>query len=246
VALALYFVTSSDSGSFVVDIISANGHPNPPVLQRIFWSLTEGATACALLAAGRNLPNSDGSLKALQSASMVTGLPYTFILFWCAQSLVLLCREEAGVISKDRKTFNSFILSFTNPRGLILGFLAPGVGMGKVIKVVGGWPLYDWKPEVAQIFWSVAFQVMYISSIIFVILTAALYQWCIVGLIMYIGFATFLGLLRTNVRSTYQIEHGDLLTDFICAFSLPMFTLAQLEEQLAKDSPSNKVDAVAA
>merc|ERR1719343_742535 len=110
IALLLYFITSSDSGSLVVDIISANGHPEPPVLQRILWSFTEGATACALLAAGRNLPNSDGSLKALQSCSMVTGLPYTFILFWCAQSLVLLCREEAGVISKDRKTFSTFIL----------------------------------------------------------------------------------------------------------------------------------------
>jgi len=52
VALILYFVTSSDSGSLVIDILTANGHPEPPVLQRIFWALMEGACATALISAG--------------------------------------------------------------------------------------------------------------------------------------------------------------------------------------------------
>merc|ERR1712072_1302564 len=51
-ALVLYFVTSSDSGSLVIDILSANGVDEPPVLQRIYWAVTEGCTACALLVAG--------------------------------------------------------------------------------------------------------------------------------------------------------------------------------------------------
>ncbi len=50
--IVLYFVTSSDSGSLVIDCLSANGHPDPPILQRIFWAVTEGATATALLVAG--------------------------------------------------------------------------------------------------------------------------------------------------------------------------------------------------
>ena len=49
ISLILYFVTSSDSGSLVIDCLSANGDPEPPVIQRIFWALTEGATATALL-----------------------------------------------------------------------------------------------------------------------------------------------------------------------------------------------------
>ena len=52
IGLILYFVTSSDSGSLVIDSLSANGHPDPPTLQRIFWALTEGACATALLVAG--------------------------------------------------------------------------------------------------------------------------------------------------------------------------------------------------
>lgn len=49
IGIVLYFVTSSDSGSLVIDCLSANGDPKPPVLQRVFWALTEGATAMVIL-----------------------------------------------------------------------------------------------------------------------------------------------------------------------------------------------------
>ena len=73
--LVLYFVTSSDSGSLVVDILSANGHPDPPMFQRIFWSFTEGATAVALLYSGVNSPDSEASLKLLLSSERSPKLP---------------------------------------------------------------------------------------------------------------------------------------------------------------------------
>ncbi len=44
--IVLYFVTSSDSGSLVIDCLSANGSPEPPIVQRIFWALTEGGYIC--------------------------------------------------------------------------------------------------------------------------------------------------------------------------------------------------------
>ena len=61
IAIVLYFVTSSDSGSLVIDCLASNGDPNPPKVQRVFWAVMEGTTATALLIAG----GSDG-LKALQ------------------------------------------------------------------------------------------------------------------------------------------------------------------------------------
>ena len=75
VGVALYFVTSSDSGSYVDDIISANGLPNPPLFQKFFWAFTEGAVATGLLTAGGN-----NSLKALQAVSICAGLPCTYSL----------------------------------------------------------------------------------------------------------------------------------------------------------------------
>lgn len=74
-----FFVTSSDSGSLVIDMITAGGNPNPPVAQRIFWAVTEGVVAAALLIGG--------GLSALQTAAIATGLPFTILLLLMIYSL---------------------------------------------------------------------------------------------------------------------------------------------------------------
>jgi choline/glycine/proline betaine transport protein len=68
----VFFVTSSDSGSLVIDIITAGGNLNPPIAQRIFWAVTEGVVAAVLLAGG--------GLLALQTAAISTGLPFALVL----------------------------------------------------------------------------------------------------------------------------------------------------------------------
>ena len=70
--VAIFFVTSSDSGSFVVDMLTSGGDPDPPVWQRVFWAVSEGVVAAVLLLAG--------GLAALQSAAINTGLPFCLIL----------------------------------------------------------------------------------------------------------------------------------------------------------------------
>jgi choline/glycine/proline betaine transport protein len=67
-----FFVTSSDSGSLVIDIITAGGNTEPPKVQRIFWAVTEGAVAATLLIGG--------GLVALQTAAITTGLPFALVL----------------------------------------------------------------------------------------------------------------------------------------------------------------------
>lgn len=74
-----FFVTSSDSGSLVIDMITAGGQTNPPVAQRIFWASTEGVVAAALLIGG--------GLTALQTAAIITGLPFAVILVFMIFSL---------------------------------------------------------------------------------------------------------------------------------------------------------------
>lgn len=70
-----FFITSSDSGSLVIDIITAGGELNPPVAQRVFWAVLEGVVAAVLLIVGGK-----ESLNALQTASVSTGLPFAFVL----------------------------------------------------------------------------------------------------------------------------------------------------------------------
>jgi choline/glycine/proline betaine transport protein len=74
-----FFVTSSDSGSLVIDIITAGGETDPPVPQRIFWAVTEGAVAAALLVGG--------GLVALQTAAITTGQPFAVVILLMCYSL---------------------------------------------------------------------------------------------------------------------------------------------------------------
>jgi BCCT family betaine/carnitine transporter len=68
----VFFVTSSDSGSLVIDTITAGGKVNAPVAQRIFWATFEGLVAIALLLGG--------GLVALQAMAVSTGFPFTIVL----------------------------------------------------------------------------------------------------------------------------------------------------------------------
>jgi choline/glycine/proline betaine transport protein len=80
VAITIFFVTSSDSASLVVDIITSGGHPDPPTIQRIFWASMEGIVASVLLLGG--------GLKALQTAVVITGLPFAVVLLLLGVSLL--------------------------------------------------------------------------------------------------------------------------------------------------------------
>ncbi|MCE5974355.1 BCCT family transporter [Sinirhodobacter sp. WL0062] len=72
VLVIVFFVTSSDSGSLVIDTITAGGKVDAPVPQRVFWCTFEGAVAIVLLVGG--------GLSALQAMVISTGLPFTLVL----------------------------------------------------------------------------------------------------------------------------------------------------------------------
>lgn len=246
ITLTFYFVTSSDSGSLVVDFISGGGHPDPPVFQRIFWSFTEGATAIALLYSGVNAKNSNGALRALQSASIVAGLPYTIILFWCSQSLANLVQEESydeknGIgLNPARKPFRIFILNGELCPRHFLNAVAPGLVMGRCVGEEGQWPFEFGDKVMTGRIWTGIFSALYYLSIVIVLFGLTLaeeWNWFVTGVALYIGFGTLLGLVRNGVRIRYKIEHGDLMTDFVCGIVLPMFTLSQIEREMESGTP---------
>ncbi|WP_221585138.1 BCCT family transporter [Microbacterium sp. G2-8] len=89
IVVAIFFITSSDSGSLVVDMLASGGHPNPPMWSRILWAVLEGVLAMALLLAG----GSD-ALSALQAGSLLTALPFSVIMILMAIALVKALRYE--------------------------------------------------------------------------------------------------------------------------------------------------------
>ncbi|MEM7068276.1 MAG: BCCT family transporter [Pseudomonadota bacterium] len=87
VLIVIFFVTSSDSGSLVIDTITAGGKMDAPVVQRVFWCTLEGLVAIALLLGG--------GLSALQGAAVSTGIPFTIIvLLMCYTVYKALSTEE--------------------------------------------------------------------------------------------------------------------------------------------------------
>lgn len=96
VLVAVFFITSSDSGSLVIDMITAGGKTGAPKVQRVFWAVTEGAIAAVLLLAG--------GLEALQTASITAGLPMAVLMLVMCLTLLKALRVEAvteGVPSRE-------------------------------------------------------------------------------------------------------------------------------------------------
>ena len=111
--IAGFFVTSSDSGSLVIDSLTSGGKIDAPVGQRIFWAITEGAVAAVLLVGG--------GLQALQTASIVTGLPFAFILLFMCYSLYKGLDEDLKKIKqkesqKELENYEELVASIVKKR----------------------------------------------------------------------------------------------------------------------------------
>ncbi|WP_428774931.1 BCCT family transporter [Vibrio sp.] len=89
ILVLVFFITSSDSGSLVIDSITAGGKVDAPVPQRVFWALMEGAIAIALLWIGGTQ-----AIQALQAGAISTALPFTFVLLAMCVSLIMGMRTE--------------------------------------------------------------------------------------------------------------------------------------------------------
>ncbi len=84
--VAIFFITSSDSGSLVVDMLASGGHPDPPVWSRVVWAVLEGVVAAALLLAG--------GLASLQAAALATALPFSVVI-------LLMCWANFRALRQD-------------------------------------------------------------------------------------------------------------------------------------------------
>ncbi|MBT8079052.1 MAG: BCCT family transporter [Gammaproteobacteria bacterium] len=84
--IAIFFVTSADSGSLVVDTITAGGKMNAPTKQRVFWCILAGSVAMALMLGG--------GMTSLQALTISAGLPFAIVLLLLCASLFIGLREE--------------------------------------------------------------------------------------------------------------------------------------------------------
>ncbi|BFM98895.1 hypothetical protein MOXK02_04540 [Moraxella sp. K02] len=105
--IMLWFVTSSDSASLVIDMLTAGGDTNPPKIQRLFWALSQGVIAAVLLVAG--------GLSALQAVAIIAGFPFAivvFVMMYClwrglTRDRLTLYRNQQWYITAESAEHNS-------------------------------------------------------------------------------------------------------------------------------------------
>jgi choline/glycine/proline betaine transport protein len=95
ILVVVFFVTSSDSGSLVVDSLASGGKLESPVPQRVFWAVLEGVVASTLLLGG--------GLSALQTAAISAGLPFAVVLLVMCYSIYKGLSYEHGVVIEGKR-----------------------------------------------------------------------------------------------------------------------------------------------
>ena len=220
ISLVLYFVTSSDSGSLIIDCLSANGDPDPPVVQRIFWALTEGAAATALLSAG-----GEESLTALQAVSISSGLIYTIILNLMCVALWRALKIEGGDMDPNGPEFSTDLLEiFYKPTGekfsrVVVAIFAPWWPLGKAAAT-----LFKTKRWPYMLLFAVPFYTWALLQILQVVNPGLAY----IGWAILVGFFAYASGMRSNMRDKYGIN-GNMVEDFFAVMLVYPLAAVQME-----------------
>ena len=228
ISIILYFVTSSDSGSLVIDCLSANGDPEPPVSQRVFWALTEGATATALLNAG-----GEEGLEALQSMSIASGVPYTILLCMMCVALWRAVKMEAGDLDPHGPQFSTGLLdALSSPNKsmvgkILLAVIAPWYSMGNAAYKLGGMKNSRWVYFLISAF---PFYLWIILMTLEPVVDAISYvAWTV--LFIFFAYGTS---IRYSIRLKYNI-YGNAAEDFFAVMLLYPFAAFQMEHHMEHD-----------
>lgn len=236
IGIVLYFVTSSDSGSLVIDCLSANGDPKPPVLQRVFWALTEGATATALLYVGE-----EKALNALQTVSIASGVPYTIMLCFMCVALWRAVKVEAGDLDPNGPQFTTGLLdvlsipTVESVCKVIISIFAPWYSMGTAAGMVE-------KPHGRK--WThMLIMALPFYACISMLVLERLYVFsgiCYVGWTLLFGFFAYATGVRNSIREKYEIN-GNVAEDFFAVMVLYPFAAYQMEHHMKNHKPTNHI-----
>lgn len=231
----LFFVTSADAGAYTDDMISAGGIENPPVLQRIWWTVIQGATAQALVSSSKS------GLSAIQSVSICAALPYTFALNGMCVAL-FRAMDEANGDPKHlsmRKGFSTSIVdifdNFNGPDGLPEGKVMPTKARLLLLIKVALNPAHAMVTAALELFSPI--QLTLLSSAYLIVYYAWIVLLCTskvdagtysVAWLMYLVFVGMTTTVRYNLRNKWRII-GNLFDDFFVSLLLYPFALAQMK-----------------
>jgi len=267
IALAIYFITSSDSGSLVVDTLASNGSEKHHWVQRVFWAFTEGAVATGLLLAGGN-----DALRSLQAASIVFGLPFNLFLIFMCYGIVKMCRTLEARGNDEGITDARRILpdkDWTLPLcGGVFNVMEYVLSFGRISEEMQGFGVVPDSREVTGFFFNLLLPFVSLNTIygaldpgnhryIHRVLATSVYTLLFLAWIaLFIcgtinkGFTAFawtaffansciLTSLRMDVRSKFGLD-GNIAGDFIASFLYPQGLLQMQIQILGEDDEAGE------
>jgi len=245
VALFFWFVTSSDSGSYVDDLLAAGGLSHPPPLQKIYWGFTEGAVASAIVGSAPSGSFTD-VLKGLRSVSICAGLPLTVLMCLMVPATYRALKREFGDADIiNSKKFNTQLFDFCEgfkPKnanlpywgkgGMIMTKVAialfvPGFGVYKALSVTSNHKLGRYiVAGLCQLCW--------LAFFVFQILQAGPAQSFAFSWVMYCFMIAAVAYTRAQLRERYNIW-GNLVEDMWVSLTMYPFVVSQVELQAEND-----------
>ncbi|NCC82383.1 MAG: BCCT family transporter [Clostridia bacterium] len=94
--ILIFFITSADSASYVLGAMTSNGTINPKMWVKLVWGLLIAGTASVLLLSG------GGGLTALQTASIITALPFAIIMVVMIASIIIMFNADLKVLNQNK------------------------------------------------------------------------------------------------------------------------------------------------
>jgi len=253
ISVVLYFITSSDSGSYIDDLLSAGGLEHPPVAQKVFWCFTEGACATALLVSGGS-----AALGALQSVSIVAGMPYTFVICFACTSLWEACRmdyQEEDLLA-NQGDFTTHVLdvfemmemrqlggpnAMARLTSLVVGTFAPFVAVFRAVN-----KMFE-NNKISGALTNIVIACFFLLWPILHIAAAAKDDeknkktTSTMGWVFYLMFCLIVAAVRSGVRTAKKIN-GSLISDFFTTMMMYPMVCSQL--MLDDFSTSNGVNSL--
>ena len=220
IGIMIYFITSSDSASHVIDILTASGNDEPPKLQRIFWALTEGAVASVLLASGGN-----DSLTALQTGSLVAALPFCVVLLFETYATIKIFKIHYGEIDMNILNYwryDLFECSIKFTKYIIFGIICPPYFQTKTrLKLIKHNKLHDeddindilydknYNDDFFKYFWIICYWFTWLLCIIFLICAIFINGMLELGLTFYLFYIMVCVINRNMIRNFYNINSSN-------------------------------------
>lgn len=250
-ALTLFFVSSSDSGSLIVDHLASNGSKSHHWVRRTFWSITQGALSTALLSSGGAT-----ALKAVQAMAILCGLPYIILMIFMAQSTILLCRAADELPENDSYNFpdqpefvmpvyggmfNSieYISSFgyvnkeRSELGIgrptrkhviefMKGILVPFVSLYQVLAILNP------RNRNLNLGFAVLYAIPYYGWIVLASIPGSYYGFMVLSSILFASCGAMLGIVRNTFRCHYNSIRSNCAADFCAGLLLWPQVLSQM------------------